>query len=104
MAAAKQCQQEFKFAILRPAKEYYANGAQEEVLLQGVIDAWFEDEEGITVVDFKSDRIRPGDEKVRAKEYAPQLTAYRNALSEILGKEIARVVLWFFATDTMVEL
>ena len=37
----------------------------EEVLLQGVVDAWFETLEGITVVDFKSDRVsrsgrRPG--------------------------------------------
>lgn len=31
----------------------------EEVLLQGVVDAWFETLEGITVVDFKSDRGLP---------------------------------------------
>ena len=42
------------------------------------------EERGVTVVDFKSDRIRPGDEKIRAEEYRPQLEAYGRALSAIL--------------------
>ena len=52
------------------------------------------------MVDFKSDRIRPGDEKSRAEEYRPQLEAYGRALSAILGRPVRRMVLWFFATDT----
>ena len=104
MREAPVCQQEFKFSMLRPAAEYYPDGGADEVLLQGVIDTWFENERGITVVDFKSDRIRPGDEIERGREYVPQLNAYRKALSEILGRTVNRVVLWFFATDTMVEI
>ena len=76
----------------------------EEVLLQGVIDAWFEGEVGLTVVDFKSDRVRPGGEGERAEEYRPQLEAYSRALSAILGRPVRRKVLWFFATDRAWEL
>lgn len=104
-AAGTACRREFKFSVLDSALNYFPEGRGEEVLLQGVIDAWFEGEGGaITVVDFKSDRIRPGGERERAEEYRSQLNAYSLALSAILGRPVNRQVLWFFATDTAVEL
>ena len=106
MAAAKEkCRREFKFSVLDSALNYFPDGKGEEILLQGVIDAWFEGEDGaVTVVDFKSDRICPGGERKQAEEYRPQLNAYALALSSILGKPVSRQVLWFFATNTAVEL
>jgi len=105
MAEAKECRREFKFSLLVPARDYYPEAEEgEEVLLQGVIDAWFEGEVGLTVVDFKSDRVRPGGEGERAEEYRPQLEAYSRALSAILGRPVRRKVLWFFATDRAWEL
>jgi len=104
MAAAKDVQREFKFSLLVPAEEYYTGAAGEEILLQGVIDAWFGDGDGVTVVDFKSDRVSPGGEAARGEEYRPQLEAYSRALSAILDRPVRRRVLWFFATDTAVEL
>ena len=100
MKSASRCGREFKFSILVPAEEYYPGAGGEKLLLQGVIDAWFEDDRGITVLDFKSDCIRPGREAQRAEDYRPQLEAYTKALSRILGKPVTRKVLWFFATDT----
>ena len=104
-AAGERCRREFKFSVLDSALNYFPDGKGEEILLQGVIDAWFEGEDGsITVVDFKSDRVSPGGERHRAEEYRPQLEAYCLALSAILGKPVNRQVLWFFATDTAIEL
>ena len=104
MAAAPVCRREFKFSILVPASDYFPGAEGEEVLFQGVIDAWFGDENGVTVLDFKSDHIRPGGEKVRGEEYRSQLESYSMALERILGKPVVRKVLWFFATDTALEL
>ena len=104
MVAARECQREFKFSILVPAQDYYPGAEQEEILLQGVIDAWFDNGDGVTVVDFKSDRIVPGGEAARAEEYRPQLEAYSKALSAILDRPVQRKVLWFFATGTQFEL
>lgn len=102
---AKVLHREFKFSVLVPAREYYPRAEEgEEVLLQGVVDAWFEDERGITVVDFKSDRVTAGSEGQKAEEYRPQLEAYSRALESILEKPVCRRVLWFFATDTTVEI
>ena len=104
-AAGEKCRREFKFSVLDSALNYFPDGKGEEVLLQGVIDAWFEEKDGsVTVVDFKSDRVAPGGEPARAEEYRPQLAAYSLALSAILGRPVNRQVLWFFATDTVVEL
>ena len=90
--------------MLVDAAEYYPDAQGEEVLLQGVIDLWFEDEDGVTVVDFKSDRIQPGEEQERAEYYRPQLEAYSKALKTILGVEKLKTVLWFFKTARAVEL
>ena len=103
-AAGEKCRREFKFSVLVSALDHFPEGWGEELLLQGVIDAWFEEGDAVVVVDFKSDRIAPGGERARAEEYRPQLAAYSQALSAILGRPVSRQVLWFFATDTAVEL
>ena len=103
MCAAPNCRREFKFSLLVPAQDYYPGLEGEEILLQGVIDAWFEGEDGVTVLDFKTDRVRPGREREKAEEYRPQLEAYGRALGQMLGRKVKRMVLWFFETDTAVE-
>ncbi|MEA4933930.1 MAG: 3'-5' exonuclease, partial [Lawsonibacter sp.] len=101
MTKAAECRREFKFSILVSAQDYFQEADEgEQVLLQGVIDAWFDDGAGVTIVDFKSDRIAPSGEPSRAEAYRPQLEAYSKALSAILGRPVCRTVLWFFATDT----
>ncbi len=98
-------EREFKFSILSDAARYYGQGARgEQVLLQGVIDLWFRTLEGITVVDFKTDRIAKGQEAQRAKEYQKQLEVYTAALEQITGLPVAHRYLWFFQTDSPVEL
>ena len=102
--AAADLRREFKFSILTDAGAYYPEAAGEEVLLQGVVDCCFTGSAGLTVVDFKTDRVKPGGEEARAEEYRQQLEVYTRALEEITGKKVARRVLWFFATGTAVEL
>ena len=105
LLASDTLQREFKFSILAPARDYYPQaGEGEEVLLQGVVDCWFETLEGITVVDFKTDRITGEDLSARAESYRSQLTAYSRALEEIIGRPVVRKVLWFFRLDRAVEL
>ncbi|MCI8475155.1 MAG: helicase-exonuclease AddAB subunit AddA, partial [Oscillospiraceae bacterium] len=80
---------EFKFSVLSPAKRYYPQAGQgEQVLLQGVVDCYFETGAGITVVDFKTDQVYGERLLERAEEYRPQLEAYGEALGEITGKAV----------------
>ena len=99
------CRREFKFSVLLPAEEF-CPGLEpgEEVLLQGVVDAWFETLEGITVVDFKSDRVSRSGAAAWERSTAPQLEAYSRALEEITGKQVVRKALWFFEPGELILL
>ena len=102
---AKELHREFKFSLLSDAAEYYGPAlAGEEVLLQGVIDCWFEDEDGITVLDFKTDRVNEKTVLARAEEYRPQVETYCTALQRMTGKPVRDRVLWFFALSRAVTL
>ena len=79
-------------------------GEEERVLLQGVVDCCFETSEGITVVDFKTDRVRGEALRRRAEGYRSQLETYSRALEEIMDRPVVRRVLWFFSEDRAVEL
>jgi ATP-dependent helicase/nuclease subunit A len=102
---ARGLRREFKFSILVPAADYYPGaGTGECILLQGVIDCWFEQGDGLTVLDFKTDRVTEETVAQRAEEYRPQLAAYGRALEEITGQKVGRRILWFFALNRAVEL
>ncbi|MBD5133769.1 MAG: helicase-exonuclease AddAB subunit AddA [Clostridiales bacterium] len=103
---SSRVEREFKFSLLAPAADYY-EGAEpgEEVLLQGVVDCWFMEEDGtVTVVDFKTDRVSESAVTNRAQDYRPQLDAYTRALSQAAGVTVGRRYLWFFSVGHEVEL
>ena len=66
----------------------------EQVLLQGVVDAWFETPDGLVIVDYKTDRIRPEGVPARTAYYAAQLRAYAGAMARITGRPVCRRVLY----------
>lgn len=98
-----EVRREFKFSVSVEADRYFANGAGETVMLQGVVDCFVITEKGIVVLDYKTDRVSPGGEQERAAYYAPQLRAYSYALSRIFGIPVIRRTVYFFATGQAVE-
>lgn len=94
---------EFKFSLLAPVRELLGTGAG-ETLLQGVVDLWAETNEGILLLDYKTDRVTRENQRSRAERYAPQLRAYAWALKKITGKPVIRTFVWFFETDAGVEI
>jgi ATP-dependent helicase/nuclease subunit A len=104
LLAAHRLEREYKFSLLVPALDYDSDAELgEEVLLQGVVDCWFENEDGITVIDFKTDRVTENTVSDRAAHYTPQLAAYSRALSQVLCKPVNRRCLWFFQIGQSVE-
>lgn len=92
LLTAPVLEREFKFSLLLPGEEFFPDAQGEKVLFQGVIDCWFENEHGITIVDFKTDRVP------QPEQYRPQVEGYSKALELILGRPVARRTLYFFAT------
>jgi len=102
---AKRVWREYRFHLLVSAAWVDPHlSPEEEMMLQGVVDCCYETEEGLVVVDFKTDHIRPGQEAERAEIYRAQLEAYAHALSQVLEKPISHKILYFFATNSEIYL
>ena len=84
------------------ANEYIDELDNEEVLLQGVVDCAFFDNDGITVIDFKTDRVNYENLNTIAQGYYSQVQAYANALSKIFNAPIKNAYLYFFAKNSFI--
>lgn len=62
------------------------------VLVQGIIDAFYEEEDGIVILDYKTDRVKRQEELV--DKYRVQLEYYKKALGQITGKEIKEMIIY----------
>ena len=69
--------------------------ADDAVLLQGVVDCFFEEDGELVVVDFKTDRIGRTQIEERAEHYRPELEAYSMALMRVMGKKVREKVAVF---------
>jgi ATP-dependent helicase/nuclease subunit A len=70
-------------------------------IIEGVIDLAFRDEDGWTLVDYKSDAAGRGIEPWRRERYRAQLGLYAAAWERLTGQEIAARILLFTATGDM---
>jgi len=87
---------ESQFVMTLPADEIYPGiGSKEPVLIQGIMDAWFEEEDGIVLVDYKTDHVSEAAEL--KKRYAVQLDYYAKALTMMKHKNVRERILWSFA-------
>ena len=72
----------------------------EEILVQGIIDVFFEEDDGIVLLDYKTDVIKtPGE---LADRYRVQLDYYGEALGRMTGKRVKERVLYSFYLGTEV--
>lgn len=66
--------------------------SDELVLVQGIIDAYFEEEDGYVLVDYKSDYVKKEQELV--ERYSAQLDYYQKALEQITGKKVKEKIIY----------
>lgn len=98
MKAAAQREQLYReqpFVIAMPAnqiREEYET--EEEILVQGIIDAYFEEEDGLVLVDYKTDKIQKGQEKELVEKYKVQMQYYKKALEMITDKEVKEIYIY----------
>ncbi len=93
------------FVTMIPAAEVVPEAAdRERVLVQGIIDGFYETEQGIVLMDYKTDHLEPGQEGILVERYEKQMELYARALEGILGKRVVRKVLYSFSLDKEIEL
>ncbi len=75
----------------------------EKMLVQGVIDCFFENpDKSYTVVDYKTDRVKSLQEL--ADRHRVQLEYYKNAVERMTGKRVSCALLYSFALNGTVEI
>ena len=99
---AKNMEREFKFSILTDAANFSADASGEQVLLQGVVDCFWREADGLVVVDYKTDYVNNNLDEV-TQRYRPQLRAYAHALSRIFETPVKETILYFFSVDSPVS-
>lgn len=97
-AVEGRLKREQPFMIGLPAKELSIQSTSEEiVLVQGIIDAWFVEEDEIVLVDYKTDSVRKGHGQELIEKYRAQLRYYAQALERITGKRVKEEIIYSFA-------
>jgi len=88
---------EQQFVMGIPAEEMGLGKSKELVLIQGIIDAWMEEDGGLVLVDYKTDRVGFGKEEVLVKRYKVQLDYYKRALEQMVKKPVKERVIYSLA-------
>ena len=86
------------FVISRSAAEIDESWDESErVLVQGIIDAYFLEDEEIVLVDYKTDYVRRGEEKKLIERYHTQLEDYGQALERMTRRRVKEKYIYSFA-------
>ena len=67
---------------------------EETVLIQGIIDVFFEEEDGVVLLDYKTDSV--GTLGELWNRYETQLDYYQEAVEKIFGKKVKERILYSF--------
>ncbi|MDO5040055.1 helicase-exonuclease AddAB subunit AddA [Clostridium sp.] len=76
----------------------------EEVRLQGIIDLFFEENDEIILIDYKTDYIEKNAEEEMNRKYKVQLDYYTDALERITGKKVVSRYLYLFYLEREIEI
>ena len=105
---AQNVKREFKFTLLTDAGQFYpgeaGSGCEDSILIQGVVDCFFEEDGELIVIDFKTDYVTVETQNEKAASYFPQIAAYSAALERITQKHVKECAVYFFATGEAVAL
>ena len=93
MRQAERLERELPFSYPMEAIQLYGIAAEETVLLQGVLDACFLEGGEWVIVDYKTDRVRPGESPEQAaQKHAEQLRLYALALESLTGRRVKELL------------
>lgn len=103
---SKSVKREMPFYMKVKAGEIYENLKHkiyddEEILIQGIIDCFFEEDDGIVLIDYKTDYAYDI-ERIKSR-YELQLNYYKRAIEEITDKKVKEKYLYLFYNDTVLK-
>ena len=76
---------------------------EESLMMRGIIDLYFEEEDEIVIVDYKTDYIDDDNKQEVINRYKKQMELYSDALSNLTGKKVKESYLYLFNADEEVR-
>ena len=77
---------------------------EESMMLRGIIDLYFEEDDELVIVDYKTDYITDENKQDVINRYRKQLDLYADALTKLSGKKVKEKYLYLFNIDKEVKL
>ena len=74
------------------------------MLVQGIIDVCLEEEDGLVLIDYKTDHVPEDGEAVLKERYRAQLDFYEKALVQMTGKPVKEKLIYSFALRKIIAL
>ena len=108
LRASSNVSREVPFNLSLPCQELYEDMQGEEyqgetVLLQGVIDCYFEEDDEIVLLDYKTDYVPAGAEETIRERYRLQIGYYARALEMLTGKPVKDKYVYLFYNGEILE-
>ena len=92
------------FVMSLPAREVWEEAEDEDpVLIQGIVDVFWVEDDGITLLDYKTDFVKDPKELIR--RYEKQLALYGKALAGVFdGRKIKDIYIYSFHFQQVIRL
>ena len=101
---AKTVEKEKPFYINIPAKEIYNQEIEEDILVQGIIDLYYINEnDELVLVDYKTDYVEKGKEEELLNKYRKQLDLYKRALESALNRKVDKEYIYSVYLEKEIE-
>ena len=113
MERSNDVYKEQQFVFLMDAKDIVPSfqevSYEEEIMVQGVIDCFFEEDDGYVLVDYKTDYVPAGSKREAAirqieETYAKQVEVYTQAIEQITKKKVKESYLYLYSANEWVKL
>lgn len=104
MRSSSNVRREMPFSVMLRAKRFYPDveDLAARIFVQGIIDVLFDEDDGMVLVDYKTDR--GANAAKMAEKYQLQLSIYAEAIEKILGKRVKEKYLYVFELGKLVEI
>jgi ATP-dependent helicase/nuclease subunit A len=106
MLASAKIHREVPFNLEIPCSEVYPELDEcdlETILLQGVIDCYFEEPDGLVIIDYKTDYVPDDGMEMIKNRYRIQIGYYAKALAILTGRKVKETYIYLFSNGEVVK-
>ena len=89
--------------VLGPEYLVSDNDISNKILVHGIIDLYFEENNELVLLDYKTDYVKDNDINDIMSKYKTQITFYRKALELSTGKKVSETGLYLFGINSYVK-